>query len=80
MDVRYRKPADLTELVKSTKKSSYIKLSTVLPVNFTNCSSTCNAFEMCNLIVYYVPRRIMRVITRQVIMIAEDRRQGVVEA
>ena len=31
-------------------------------------------------IVYYVPRRIMRVITRRATMLAGDRSQGVVEA
>ena len=31
-------------------------------------------------IVYYVPRRIMRVITRRVTMLAEDQSQGIVEA
>ena len=31
-------------------------------------------------IVYYVPRRIMRVITRRATMLAGDRSEGVVEA
>ena len=31
-------------------------------------------------IVYYVPRRIMRIITRQATMLAGDRTQGKVEA
>ena len=31
-------------------------------------------------IVYYVPRRIMRVITQRATMLARDRTQGIVEA
>ena len=40
--------------------------------------------EVCittlQIIVYYVPRRIMRVMTRRATMLARDRSQGVVEA
>ena len=35
--------------------------------------------EECAVIVYYVPRRIMRVITRRATMLAGDRSQGVIE-
>ena len=35
---------------------------------------------LAKIIVYYVPRRIMRVITRRATMLAGDRSQGVVEA
>ena len=33
-----------------------------------------------NIIVYYVPRRIMKVITRRATMLAGDRTQGIAEA
>ena len=37
-------------------------------------------FEKFILLVYYVPRRIMRVITRRATMLAGDRSQSIVEA
>ena len=35
---------------------------------------------LCDLIVYYMPRHIMRVITRRATMLAGDRSQGIAEA